>query len=92
METELTLFLDMLGKASGIGLVLAPTIFGFMVWNKLNVKSNPKIKSLEAADKTIVESTNEALAIILDRMDAIEHTISDLDIERKPISGFKADK
>ena len=92
METEITTLINILAKLLVIVFALAPTVLGYLIWSKMNHKGNPKIKMLEEADHSIVESTNEALEVILSRLDAIEENVEEIANERKEVKGFRPTK
>jgi len=93
METEITTLIDLLARLLAAILVIAPTVLGFLIYNKINKKGNPKIQMLEAADQEIVEGTNEALDIILTRLDKMETALEEIvDSPRGEIKGFKSGK
>jgi len=92
METEITKFIEIISYGVMISLVVLPTMFGYMIWNKLNRKGNPKIKMLEDADQEIVDGTNEALNVILERLDVIEASVDEIKNERKEVQGFRSTK
>tara|TARA_R110002074_G_C12295441_1_gene644497 strand:+ start:318 stop:593 length:276 start_codon:yes stop_codon:yes gene_type:complete len=88
MENTILDFISLVTDVILIVFIISPTVFGFMIWNKLGKKANPKIKQLEAADQEIVDGTNEALDSILVRMDSIEKTLEDTSNERTEVKGF----
>jgi hypothetical protein len=90
MESTILDFIGLVADAVLIVFIVSPTVFGFMIWNKLGKKANPKIKMLEAADQEIVDGTNEALDSILVRMDSIEKTLEDISNERTEVKGFRS--
>lgn len=92
METEIMKFVGLVTNLVIVTFVVSPTVFGWMIWRKLQTKSNPKIKMLEAADQEIVEGTNEALESILTRMDSIEESIEEISNQRKEVKGFRSNK
>ena len=95
METEITTLIDILAKLLTAAFIVAPTVLGFLIYNKMNKRGNPKIQMLEAADQEIVEGTNEALNIILTRLDAIEVAVEEIasDSPRpNEVKGFKSSK
>ena len=49
---------------------------------------------LEAADQEIVDGTNEALNVVLTRLDAIEGAVEEIanDTPRSEVKGFKSSK
>lgn len=94
MGTEITTLIDLLAKLLAVTLLIAPTLLGVLIYNKMNRRGNPKIQMLEEANVEIVEGTNEALNIILTRLDAIEGAVEEIanDTPRSEIKGFKSSK
>ena len=93
METEITTLINLLAQLLAVTFIVTPTILGFLIYNKINKKGNPKIQMLEAADQEIVEGTNEALDIILTRLDKMETAVEEIaDSPRGEIKGFKPGK
>ena len=94
METEITTLIELLAKLLAATFVIAPTVLGFLIYNKLNKRGNPKIKMLEDSTQSIVEGTNEALDVILNRLDVIEGAVENIasDTPRNEVKGFKSDK
>tara|TARA_R110000823_G_scaffold42719_2_gene111702 strand:+ start:1428 stop:1703 length:276 start_codon:yes stop_codon:yes gene_type:complete len=88
MDTMITEFVGLLTNVILVTFLVSPTVFGWMIWNKLGKKANPKIKMLEAADQEIVDGTNEALDSILVRMDTMEKSLEDMGNERTEVKGF----
>jgi len=88
MESTILDFIGLVADAVLIVFIVSPTVFGFMIWNKLGKKANPKIKMLEAADQEIVDGTNEALDSIISRLDTMEKTLEDISNERTEVKGF----
>ena len=94
METEITTLIDILAKLLTATFIVAPTVLSFLIYNKINKKGNPKIQMLEAADQEIVDGTNEALNVVLTRLDAIEGVVEEIanDTPRSEVKGFKSSK
>jgi hypothetical protein len=92
METEITTLIGWLSTALTVVFVIAPTVYGYLIYAKLNNRGNPKIKMLEEADQSIVEGTNEALDIILNRLDVLEESLEEIANERKEVKGFRSTK
>ena len=88
MEAMISEFVGLLTNIILVTFLVSPTVFGWMIWNKLGKKANPKIKMLEAADQEIVDGTNEALDSILVRMDTMEKSLEDMGNERTEVKGF----
>ena len=88
MEAMISQFVGLLTNMILVTFLVSPTVFGWMIWNKLGKKANPKIKMLEAADQEIVDGTNEALDSILVRMDTMEKSLEDMGNERTEVKGF----
>jgi predicted transcriptional regulator len=88
MENTILDFIGLVADAVLVVFIVSPTVFGFMIWNKLGKKANPKIKMLEAADQEIVDGTNEALDSIISRLDTMEKTLEDISNERTEVKGF----
>tara|TARA_R100000541_G_scaffold58499_1_gene69849 strand:+ start:908 stop:1180 length:273 start_codon:yes stop_codon:yes gene_type:complete len=89
MENIIWDFVTLLTNMVLVTFVVSPTVFGWMIWKKLDKKGNPKIKMLEAADQEIVEGTNEALDSILNRMDDIDKKIEEFASARTEVKGFR---
>ena len=66
---------------------IAPTILLRMKARQKPV--NPKIKVLEETDQAIADQANEGIAMIMQRLDALEASVIEIANERKEVTGFK---
>ena len=92
IQTYLQAFLLFLSGVLIIGLIVTPTVIGFMLLKRISNKSNnqsnsiTRLEQLEENDSIIVEDVNTALEQVVGRLSEIEEV---LEKEKNTVKGFR---
>lgn len=92
IQTYLQAFLLFLSGVLIIGLIVTPTVIGFMLLKRISNKSNnqsnsiTRLEQLEENDSIIVEDVNTALEQVVGRLNEIEEVLGK---EQNKVKGFR---